>query len=54
VAYVVEVAITIQGKGRYVEWQMTSAAVGERHIGCNKAAHQYPDGMYRYQADHDR
>jgi hypothetical protein len=33
---------------------MTSAAVGERHIDCNKAANQYAHGVYRYQADHDR
>ena len=29
-------------------------AIGERHIGCKKLANQYPDDVFRYEADHDR
>jgi molybdenum cofactor cytidylyltransferase len=29
-------------------------AIGERHIGCKKLANEYPNDVYRYEADHDR
>lgn len=29
-------------------------AMGERHIGCKKLANEYPDDVFRYEAEHDR
>jgi molybdenum cofactor cytidylyltransferase len=29
-------------------------AMGERHIGCKKLANEYPNDVFRYNAEHDR